>query len=410
MTVATIAVATGAAALHAQGAVPPASVPGASAQSPTTPSPGAGATPPQSGQGAPPPVSTPQTTGPARGEMAGPVGQPTTAGRRTIIDRVLVRVNGEILTQSELTQRQIDALREQNRDQQRQRSDAELQAELAKLTPDILVTAVDELLLVQRGREMGVRFTDEQFNQAIENIKKDNKLDDAKLKAALAQEGLTIEQLRQNLERSYLVRAVQQREIGPSMTITQEEQRQYYDKNKERFMTPATVTVRELLVTIPARTVNGKEVINPADEAAAKAKIDELHARMQKGEDFQELVTSSSDSATKANGGLIGPVNVADLNPTLKELLDTLQPGQVTAPIRAGRGFQIFKLESRAVPELRPFDSVRADIEQAIRDERLDPETEKMLARLRTNAVIEWKDDMFKQLYERRVNADAGQQ
>jgi peptidyl-prolyl cis-trans isomerase SurA len=332
----------------------------------------------------------------------------STGPRSVIVERVLVRVNGEILTQGDLTQRQIEVLRAQAQNQ-RQRTDAELRAEIAKLTPQILVSAIDELLLVQRGREMGVRFSDDQFNRFVEDLKKDHNLDDAKFKEALAAEGMTLEQLRQQTERSYLAGSVRQREIAPSMTITQEEQRQYYEKNRARFMTTETVTLRELLLVVPTRNVSGKEVTDPADEAAVKTRIAEIKARAEKGEDFAALARSLSESATKANGGLIGPLNLADLNPTLSEMLSKMQAGQVTEPIRAGRGFQLFKLESRATPQLRPFDSVRSEIEAAIREERLEPEVEKMLARLRTSAVIEWKDDSYRQMYEGYVR-EQGQQ
>ncbi len=60
---------------------------------------------------------------------------------------------------------------------------------------------VDELLMVQRGRELGIRFTDENFKQALENVKKQNNLDDEGLKKAIIQAGLTLEELRQNFER-----------------------------------------------------------------------------------------------------------------------------------------------------------------------------------------------------------------
>ena len=319
-----------------------------------------------------------------------------------IVERVLVRVNGEIFTQSELTQRQIEALRSMNRT-----DPAQVEASIAEVTPRLLETAVDELLLVQRGRELGFTFSNEQFNAAIDNIKKDNKLDDEGLKRALAQEGVTMDQLRQNLERSYFIQGVQQREIGPSLTITLEEQRQYYEKNKAQFMTPLTVTIRELMVAVPTRTEKGQEVFSQADDAAAKTKIEALRARAVAGEDFLALVKSSSESATKAADGLIGPINVVDINPALKAALDKLEQGGITEVIRGPRGYQVFKLETRAVPAQRPFTEVRSEIENAIRSERIQPETKKMLARLRAQAVIEWKDEDFKRVYETRLASAA---
>ena len=326
--------------------------------------------------------------------------QEATSSKSTIVERVLVRVNGEIFTQSQLTTRQVSALRDMEKDKS---EGAKLESTVAEITPDLLVNAVDELLLVQRAREMGVKFTDEQFKDALDNIKKDNKLDDASLKAALTQEGLTLDELRQQLEKTFLIRAVQQREIGPSMSITQEEQRQYYEKHKTDFMTPLTVTLREILVNVSTTTQKGQSMFAVSDDNTSKAKIEAIRARAVAGEDFTKLVTEASESSTKSTGGLIGPVNVDDLTPALKDALASLQPGGITLPLRGPRGYQIFKLESRSTQELRPFTAVRNEIERAIRDERIDPETQKMLARLRTQAVIEWKDDGFRQMYEKRI-------
>jgi peptidyl-prolyl cis-trans isomerase SurA len=319
--------------------------------------------------------------------------------KSVIVERVLVRVNGEVFTQTELTQRQVDVLREKNLTAL---TDDRLQSELAEITPAILVEVVDDLLLVQRGREMGVKFTDEYFKRALENIKKDNNLNDAQLKEALSQQGLTLEQLRQNLERVELRRAVQQRELMPSMTITQEEQRQYYAAHKSQFMTPEAVTLRQLLVAVPVRPADAGKPADPAVEAAARTKITGLRDKAVAGQDFAELVRSSSDAdaTAKANGGLVGPVKVEDLNPSLKDAILGLKVGEVSQPIRTAGGYQILKLETRTVSEQRPFDSVKGEVEAAIRNERLEPETEKMLQRLRTQAVIEWKDASYKKMYE----------
>ncbi len=323
--------------------------------------------------------------------------QTPTPGKSTIVERVLVRVNGEIFTQTQLTSRQIEAL------QDLKAEDSKLEASIAEITPDLLVAAVDELLLVQRGREMGVKFTDAQFQDAIEKIKKDNKLDDAGLKAGLAQAGLTLALLRERLERTNFINAVQQREIGPSLSITVEEMRQFYERNKAQFMTALTITLRELMVGVPTVTQNGKDSFIAADDTAAKAKIDAIRVRAAAGEDFVKLIAEASESTTKANGGLIGPINADDLNPALKDALAPLPQGGITQPFRGPRGYQLFKLETRSVPVQKPFDTVRGEIEGALREERIEPETEKLLTRLRAQAVVEWKDESYRKLYEKRL-------
>jgi parvulin-like peptidyl-prolyl isomerase len=324
-------------------------------------------------------------------------------GKSTIIERVLVRVNGEIYTQSQLTQHQTDALRSKNK-QPRNVPDAELLKLLQEVTPEVLVNAVDELLIAQYGRELGASFSDDEFKKAVESIKKENNLDDEKLKQALIQEGLTLDELRSNFEKAFLLRAVQTREILPRMRITEEEMRQYYTAHTPELMTPETVTLRELSVLVPALGVPGQSPLRPDELAAAKAEIDGIRARAVGGEDFAALVKELSDAPTKANGGLVGPVNVQDINPVLKDLIGKLRPGEISEPVQLGRGYQIFKLEAREATILQPFDKVRDKIELAIRDERLEGEMKKLRARLRAQAVIEWKDANLKTLYERQLS------
>ena len=117
-------------------------------------------------------LPTASTPPPATDSQGAPAPQTPAS---TIVERVLVRVNGEIFTQSQLTNRQINVLRDLK---QTASASTNLEAELALLTPDILVRAVDQLLIAQHGRELGITFTDAQFKSAIDNIKKQNNLDD----------------------------------------------------------------------------------------------------------------------------------------------------------------------------------------------------------------------------------------
>ncbi|MBS1173139.1 MAG: surA, partial [Proteobacteria bacterium] len=170
-----------------------------------------------------------------------------TAGRVEIIEQILVKVNGEIITKTELENRQVAALRQRAQ----QMSDEELKKAIASITPDILVDAVDELLLLQRGKELGYKVTDEQFKRVLDNIRKENKLEtDDQFNAALKQEGITIEQLRKNLEKQMVINQVQQVEVAGKVGISESEAQAYYDEHKDQFTTPASLTLRELLVAV----------------------------------------------------------------------------------------------------------------------------------------------------------------
>src|SRR5438093_12914021 len=85
--------------------------------------------------------------------------------RAEIIEQILVKVNGEIFTKSDLEQRQVAVLRQKGQqiDLKSDPTNAQLRRALDEITPQIMVDAIDEMVVVQRGKELGYRLTDEQF-------------------------------------------------------------------------------------------------------------------------------------------------------------------------------------------------------------------------------------------------------
>src|SRR5215204_1640979 len=210
-----------------------------------------------------------------------------------IIEQVLVKVNGDILTKSDLEQRQIAALRERLKERvnpEALKNDAELKKALLEITPDILVNAIDEMLLMQLGREKGYRLSDEQFKAWLENLRKEQNLqDEQKFQAALRQEGMTIDDLRKNVERQFLVSRVQQDEVGSKLSITEEEARQYYEQHKNEFVEQAAVTLREIMIEVPATTQGGEAGVNVGAMDEAEKEATAVRARLLAGEDFGKV-------------------------------------------------------------------------------------------------------------------------
>ena len=328
--------------------------------------------------------------------------------RAEIIEQVLVKVNGDIITKTDLEQRQVAVLRQKMQgqvDQAAMKNDETLKKMLAEVTPQLIVNAVDELLLLQRGRELGFHLGDEQFKQIVGNIRKEQKLEDeAKFQAALAQENMTMDDLRKQLERQMLIEQVQRQEVGSKLSITEEEARQYYASHPEEFTDAASITLREILIEVPA--AQGGAGVNVAADDEAQKKIADVRARALRAEDFGKLAEEVSSSASKATGGLIGPFSRDDMSPALQAMVDKMKPGEITQAIRTPRGYQIFKLESVKVAALQPFDSVRDLIAEKVAGVRTQTEMRKFLARLRTQAIIEWKNDELKKVYEKQIAAE----
>src|SRR5215472_17309383 len=195
--------------------------------------------------------------------------------RGEIFEQVLVKINGDIFTKSDLEQRQIAALRQkgQNFDLKTDAGNAQLKKALDDITPQIVVDVVDETLLQQRGKELGYKLNDDQFKSILESIKKENKIEnDEQLQAALKSENMTMADLRRNLERTMIIQRVQQNEVMSKIGVTDDEARRYYETHLNEFTTAPTVTLREILVSVPADSRG----VNAAADDAARAKAEEI--------------------------------------------------------------------------------------------------------------------------------------
>ena len=322
----------------------------------------------------------------------------------TILEQVLVKVNGEIVTKTDLEQRQIAALRQKNPNL-RPDSDEALQKALLEVTPQVIVDAVDELLIVQRGKELGFSMSNEQFNSILENIKKENKIEsDEALQAALKQEGMTMADLRKQLERTSVVQRVQQQEVMAKLQVTDTELRSYYDAHTGEFGTVPQVTLREITVNVPT-TAQG---INVAQDDAAKAKAEEVRAKIMAGEPFPRLAADYSDSGSKANGGLVGPLAKSDLSDELQQAIAGLKSGGVTPVLRTTRGYQVIRIETLQDTTTKPFEEAKSDIADKIANEKRKVEFDKFLDKLRADAIIDWKNDDLKKAYDIGVKTFRG--
>src|SRR5437016_8730746 len=150
--------------------------------------------------------------------------------RAEVIQQILVKVNGEIFTKTDLESRQVSVLRQRNQQLDlKNANDQQLKKALDEITPQILVESIDEMLMEQRGKELGYTMSDDQFKNIVENIKKENKLEtEEQFQGALKSENLTMADLRRSLERSMIIQRVQQNEVMGKVGVTDEEAEAYY--------------------------------------------------------------------------------------------------------------------------------------------------------------------------------------
>ena len=319
--------------------------------------------------------------------------------RAEIIEQVLVKINGEIFTKTDLEARQVDALRElgQDIDPKAKLDDAALRAMIDKVTPQVMAGVVDEILLLQRGKELGYKLSDEQFTSVIDSIKKDRKLDtEAQFQQALKDSNMSLADLRRQIEKSVVMDRVRQNEVLSKIAISDEEARRYYDAHKSEFTKPQEVTLREILIAVPVTA----GTVNIGADNDAKDKATGLRARALAGDSYEKLAADFSDAPSKANAGLIGPISSNDVSPDLRKLFDQMKVGDITQPLRIPTGYQILKLESRSESQTAPFEQAKDQIGDRVFTDKRKVEYEKYMEKLRAQAIIDWKNQDIKKAYD----------
>lgn len=294
----------------------------------------------------------------------------TGAARAEVLERVIAKVNGEIITLSDIEQRQVAAAHGANIPPEK------IEAFLQEKSGPILQEAIDDLLLAQKAEDLGIKVRPEALDQVIADIKKENKItSDEQFQAELAHEGLTVDALRRNVERSICRRRLISREVDSKITVPEDDIRAEYDRHKEEFQLPATVRLQEIVLK--------------GDEAKTRATAEDIVKRARAGEDFTKLVSEYSVSATAKNGGDLGRLVVSELHSDLRRSIEGLAVGDVTSPATVGGNLRILKVNERTDARRIPYEEARATLEQRLRQDRLSKALEPYVAGLRKDAVVD---------------------
>ncbi len=293
----------------------------------------------------------------------------------TVVEDVVARVNDQIINRSDVERAQQELARE---DQQNNVAPAEA----AQREKDLLRDMIDKQLLLSKGKEMGLN-ADAEVIRRLDEIRKQNHLDSLEaLEKAAAAQGVSYEDFKANIRDNILTQQVVREEVGRRLQMTQGQEQAYYDAHKQEFAVPEQVHLSEIL--IPTAT-NADD----AALAAAKAKADDIEAKIKAGAKFEELAKTSSGGSTAAQGGDLGIYKRGTLAKVLEDQTFDLQPGQVTAPIRTRQGFVILKVMEHQAAGVPPLKDVEPQVQEAMYMQQLQPALRAYLTKLREEAFID---------------------
>jgi peptidyl-prolyl cis-trans isomerase SurA len=289
--------------------------------------------------------------------------------RGEILERIVAKVNGEIITLSDFQERQLEAA------QAAHVSPAEVGAFLRKNNARILQEAIDDILLVQRAEDAGLRLPPEAVDEIIDNIKKQNNINtEEQFQAALAQEGMTLDELRKSIARSYTKRMIIQRDVEPKISVSDEDLKAEYEARKAKEFTKLpTVTLQEIFIP---------------DDGGGLPLAKDLVTRARGGEDFARLARTYSAGPTRASGGEIGEIAQGDLNPALEKVAFGLAVGSVSDPIGVDGGYRILRVTAKTSGSVVPFEAAKAQLRDQMMSARFQKAYDAYMEGVRKEATV----------------------
>ncbi len=297
----------------------------------------------------------------------------------TVIDEVVAQVNEGVITLSRVKREIKDTIITVA--QQTGKPEATVKAEVEGKMGELIAGLINEELIVQRGKELGLEEdVDASINKRFLEIMKEQgvkTLDE--LYRRMRESGINPDDIRLKWRKQAMQESVLSNQVEAKIYhgLSGKEVREYFDKNKQKFIKPESLTISEIFLGLAGR-----------DEKAVKAKADDLLKQLRAGADFEKLALENSERADiKTTKGKLGTFAMSDLKPTITVPLTGLKAGEYTEPIQLDEGMMILRVDERAGAATEAKFN-EDEVRRMITFERSSQEAKKYMVDLRKDAYI----------------------
>ncbi len=323
----------------------------------------------------------------------------------TVVEEIIARVNNEIITRSEFARS-----RDQLKQEAQQQNPSGADRIVAEKQRDVLRDLIDQQLLLQKGKDLGITGDTELIKRLDEMRKQMNLQSMEELEKAAEAQGISYEEFKQNTRNGIITQRVIGQEVGSHMTLNKDEVKKFYEEHQADMQQPEQIRLSEILVApkaaaapaplpapVPAPApVAGappapSQAATDAALAAAQAKAQDLLDQIRKGGNFEDLAKKQSDGPSAAQGGDLSYFKRGVLAKELEDRVFALKAGEVTDVIRTKQGFVILKVTEHQIAGIPTLKEVEPRIQDALYMQKLQPALRAYLTKLREEAFIDIK-------------------
>lgn len=247
-----------------------------------------------------------------------------------VVDKVAAVVNNGVVLESD-----VDGLMQSVKLNAGQ-ADQQLPDD-ATLRHQILERLIMDQIILQMGQKMGVKITDEQLDQAIANIAKQNNMTMDQMRSRLAYDGLNYSTYRNQIRKEMIISEVRNNEVRRRITVLPQEVDALAKQIGTQNDASTELNLSHILIALPENPTS--EQVNDAQRQA-----ENIVEEARNGADFGKLAITYSADQQALKGGQMGWGRIQELPGIFAQALSTAKKGDIVGPIRSGVGFHILKV------------------------------------------------------------------
>jgi len=299
--------------------------------------------------------------------------------RSVVVEEIIARVNNDVITMSDY-QKADEQLREEVAHDCQGCPQDKLMAEFKEQQKDLLRGLIDQSLMVQRAKDMGISVESDVIKR-LDDVRKQNQLASMEdLEKAVEGSGLAWEDYKTTIRNGLLTQEVVRREVGSHINIPGDEVKKYYDAHPQEFTRPEQVVLSEIFLSTEGKS--------PEEIESVQKKAEDFRNRVMKGDDFNEIAKRYSEGSTAKDGGDLGTFKQSELAPQLEEVVFKMDKGQITDVIQTKTGFEVLKVENHYKAGLQPIDKVDNEIMNRLYMQKMQPQMRDYLGQLREESYV----------------------
>jgi peptidyl-prolyl cis-trans isomerase SurA len=220
------------------------------------------------------------------------------------------------------------------------------------LDQQVLERLIVENLQLQIGDRSGIRITDEELNQAVGTIAQRNNMSVEQFRAALAHDGLSYDDARDQIRREMIISRVRQRRVAERIQVSEQEVKNFLASDLGKMQLSEEFHLANILIPTP-ESANSEAIQSAARQAM------EVYQQLKQGADFGQLAVAKSGSDNALEGGDMGWRKAAQLPPPFDRLLSSMAVGDShPTSMRTPGGFIILKVLAKRGGETQIRDEV----------------------------------------------------